>query len=342
MTSEMRHFYSTSDLDLETLRHLLERGDWHKTKRQSGDRSAESLKGQTLVAVFFDPSLRTRTSFQLAVAELGGQIVTLEAGAGLWNLESEENVVMDGSAAEHIKDAARVLGRYGQALAVRAFPKGNDWSITRSDNTLNSFCRWAGVPVINMESALYHPCQAMADLMTLRERLGNLQGRRIVCTWAPHPKPLPTAVPNSFTLAASRFGVDLTLACPEGYDLDPDILARIRTQTESSGGQFQIERDQQKALEGAQAVYVKSWGSLDHYGQPDAESHLRSQYTDWTIDEKRLGSTENAFVMHCLPVRRGVVLGDDVLDGPRAAVYDQAENRLHAQKAILEWVYRKS
>ncbi len=339
MSSSPRHFYTTSDLDRNTLDGLLERASWHRDGRRAGRPPEGTLLQRTLIAIFFDPSLRTRTSFQIAMAELGGQMVVLEAGGGLWKLESNEGVVMDGDAAEHVTDAARVLARYGQALAIRAFPRGEPWERTRTDPILTSFMRSAGVPVINMESALYHPCQAMADLLTLQERLGSIEGQKIVCTWAPHPKALPTAVSNSFLLATSRFGANLTLACPPGYDLDPEILGRIQSQTETAGGRFQIEHDQRAALEGAQAVYVKSWGSLEAHNDPEAEALLRSPHADWTLTETRLTGAPEAFVMHCLPVRRGVVLGGEVLDGPRAAVYDQAEHRLHAQKAILEWVY---
>jgi N-acetylornithine carbamoyltransferase len=178
----------------------------------------------------------------------------------------------------------------------------------------------------------------MADAMTIRERLGRTRGRRVLLTWAYHPKALPMAVPNSFALGASRLGVDLVFARPEGYDLDPEILAAASTNAQASGGSFSITGDPDAAFQGAEIVYAKSWGSLEDYGRADAEAGRRSRLAGWRVTEERMARGANAVFMHCLPVRRNVVVDDAVLDGPRSIVLDEAENRLYAQQAILEWM----
>ena len=327
-----RYLRTLQDLPDETLRRLLDRAAAFRDEPHSS-----SLAGRRLGMIFFDPSLRTRVSFQVAMADLGGTSVVLDVGDGVWNLETRDGVVMDGDAAEHVRDAARVLSRYVDALAVRAFPRGGDWPTARADAILSSFLAHTDVGVVNMESALYHPCQALADLRTIEDRLDTVAGRRIALTWAWHPKALPMAVPHSFALAASRLGANLTIVAPEGYDLDPTIEERVRANAAASGGSVErsIDRD---GVEGAEVLYVKSWGSLADFGDPDAEAARRAPHRDWIVDLDLHARTQRALVMHCLPVRRNVVIADEVLDGLSSVVYDQAENRLHGQKAILEWI----
>jgi N-acetylornithine carbamoyltransferase len=246
--------------------------------------------------------------------------------------------VMDGGTVEHIIDAARVLGRYADALGVRSFPRGNEWAVAREDAIIKSFARHCEKPVINLESARRHPCQALADAMTLREKLGQVEGKRFVLTWAWHPKALPTAVPASAALAAARLGMEIVIARPEGYELDPEDTALIRKVAQQSGGEFvHINNDPDDALVGADAVYVKSWGSVKLYGRPEEEAEQRAALRDWRLTPSRLRSTRGGkgIVMHCLPVRRNVEIDDKVLDGPNSVVVDQAENRLHAQRALL-------
>ncbi len=296
------------------------------------------LERKVLAMVFLDPSLRTRTSFEAAMHLHGGHAVVLEPGKGSWALETEPGAVMDGDRVEHIVEAARVLGRYADALGVRAFPRGNDWSVARRDSIVRDFARYCEKPVINLESARRHPCQALADAMTLREKLGETVGKRFVLTWAWHPKALPTAVPVSAALAAARLGMEIAIARPEGYELDPEDTALIRRTAQQSGGEFvHIIDDPDDALVGADAVYVKSWGSVKLYGRPEEEAARRAGLRDWRLTPGRLRSTRGSkgVVMHCLPVRRNVEIDDAVLDGPNSAVVDQAENRLHAQRALL-------
>jgi N-acetylornithine carbamoyltransferase len=328
----VRHLRRLQDLSDETLRRLLDRA-----RAFRDDPRAPCLAGRRLGMIFFDPSLRTRVSFQVAMADLGGTSIVLDVGGGVWNLETREGVVMDGDAPEHIRDAVQVLSRYLDALAVRAFPRGSDWPSARADPILSSFLAHATVGVINMESALYHPCQALADLRTIEDHLGSIAGRRIALCWAWHPKALPLAVPHSFALAVSRLGADLTIVAPEGYDLDPEIDEQVRANAAASGGSVERRFDRD-GVEGAEVLFVKSWGSLADFGDPEAEAARRADLREWIVDRDLHARTQRALVMHCLPVRRNVVIADDVLDGPASVVYDQAENRLHGQKAILEWL----
>jgi len=296
------------------------------------------LERKVLAMVFMDPSLRTRTSFETAMFLHGGHAVVLEPGKGSWTLETRPGAVMDGDTVEHIVDAARVLGRYADALGVRAFPRGDDWSVARQDPIVRSFARHCERPVINMESARRHPCQALADAMTLREKLGETSGKRFVLTWAWHPKALPTAVPASAALAAARLGMEIVIARPEGYELDPEDTALIRRIAQERGGEFvHIIDDPDEALVGADAVYVKSWGWVKLYGRPEEDAAQRAGLRDWRLTPGRLRSSRGGrgIVMHCLPVRRNVEIDDAVLDGPNSVVVDQAENRLHAQRALL-------
>ena len=296
------------------------------------------LEKKVLAMVFMDPSLRTRTSFETAMFLHGGHAVVLEPGKGSWPLETETGAVMDGDSVEHVIDAARVLGRYADALGVRAFPRGADWAVARQDSIIQSFARHCLKPVINLESARRHPCQALADAMTLREKLGRVEGKRFVLTWAWHPKALPTAVPASAALAAARLGMEIVIARPEGYELDPEDTALIRKAAQQAGGELvHIIDDPDDALVGADAVYVKSWGSVKLFGKPDQEAETRAGLRDWKLTPSRLRSTRGGkgIVMHCLPVRRNVEIDDKVLDGPNSVVVDQAENRLHAQRALL-------
>jgi len=278
---------------------------------------------------------------EVAVSKLGGTPVTLSVGGEAWAMEYEDGAVMDGAAAEHVREGAGVLGRYCDLLGVRSFPAGKDYAKDRAEPVLLAFVQHSGVPVVNLESTLSHPCQAMADAMTLRQRLQRTKGRRVLLTWAYHPKTLPMAVPNSFLLAASRLGTDLVFARPEGYDLDGEILREAEENARQSGGRLTVTDDLEKAYDGVHAVYAKSWGSLVDYGRLEAEAARRSKLKDWRVTQERMRRGQDAFFMHCLPVRRNVVVDDAALDGPRSAVLDEAENRLYAQQAILEWLAKE-
>ena len=295
------------------------------------------LERKVLAAIFLDPSLRTRSSMETAMFLHGGHALVLEPGRGSWALETEDGAVMDGATVEHIKEAARVLARYADALAVRVFPKGTDWAVEREDRVIKDFARYSDKPVINLESSRRHPCQALADAMTLRERLGDTRGKRFVLTWAWHPKALPTAVPASAAIAAARLGMEVVITRPPGFDLDPEDVSLIHRIAGESGGSVELCDDIDAGVTGAEAVYVKSWGSLLAFGRPEEERALREPFREWRLTEPRLKRTKGGtgIVLHCLPVRRNVEIDDAVLDGPNSVVVDEAENRLHAQRALL-------
>jgi N-acetylornithine carbamoyltransferase len=293
-----------------------------------GDRRDRPLEGRQVALLFFNSSLRTRTSFEVGVRQLGGGVSTLEIGAGVWNLELAEGTRMEGKAAEHIKDAARYLSRVYQAICVRAFPGLENYDEDMRDAVVRAFQRHSSVPVINMESSLYHPCQGMADMLTIRERFGD-RPARVLHTWTTHPKALPTSVSNSFVLAAAQMGHQVTLCHPPEFPLPEPILRQAPG--------VRIVHDLSEAARGAEVVYSKSWGSPRYYGRRDEETRLRCEtYRGWRVDESHLAAADPAAIyMHCMPLRRNVEVTDGVLDSARCAIYDQAENRLHVQKAIL-------
>jgi N-acetylornithine carbamoyltransferase len=324
----VEHFLSTTDWAPSRIDRVLARAAEIKAGR-CGDR----LDGRVMGMVFFNPSLRTRTSFEVGMYQLGGHAVNLTVGGGVWNLEARDGVVMDGETAEHVKEAVPVLGRYADVLGVRAFPNGTVWDEDRKDPVVTAFAEVSEVPVISMESALWHPCQALADALTWNE-IGLAGGDRVVLSWAYHPKALPAAVPHSVVAMAAQRGLAVTVLRPEGYDLDPELMAEAAGIAAATGGSIDVT-DDRAALEGARVVYAKSWGSLEHYGNPQSEAELRERHRDWQVTSEWMARTDRGRFMHCLPVRRNVVVADEVLDSAASVVIDQAENRLHAQKALL-------
>ena len=295
------------------------------------------LAGKVFAGMFFDPSLRTRTSMEVACVKLGAHFVELQPGSGMWTLEFRDEVEMDGLTAEHVKEAAGVLGRYADVLGLRAFPTRGDWDRERNQPVHRAFADAAGVPLINLEGPFAHPCQGLADALTLRELFAEPAGRKLVFTWAPHPKQLPMAVANSGIWAAASQGMEVVLAHPEGFDLDPAALESARSLAADSGGSFTLTHDREAALQGADVVYAKSWGAVSGHaasssGHADAFAALRRE---WLVTSEDLERGAPAKFMHCLPVRRGVVVTDAVLEGPHSVVLDQAENRVWAQAAQL-------
>ena len=302
---------------------------------KNGTDISQPLAGRSVALVFFNPSLRTRASMQIGIFELGGNAVILEPGGTSWTLEHRDGVVMDGDKTEHLAEFVRVLSRYGSAIGVRTFAAMKDWSEDRVDPVLNAFVKYSEVPIINLESAMHHPCQALADMMTIREKLGAGK-KKVTLTWAWHPKPLPMAVPNSFALAAAQMGHDVVVAQPAGYELDEQLMETVRHEARVAGGSLQLTNDIEEGLAGTEVVYAKSWGSKQFYGAPEQDVAERVRYRGkWIVDEAKMARTNNAIFMHCLPVRRNVIVTDGVIDSPASVVIDEAENRLHVQKAIL-------
>ena len=325
------NFLKTSDFSRTELEEIIESA----LKIKSGETSEKILSGKSVALVFFNPSLRTRASMQVGIYELGGNAVILEPGGTSWTLEHRDGAIMDGDKTEHLKEFVRVLERYVSAIGVRTFAELKDWELERTEPILSAFERYADKPIINLESAMHHPCQSMADMMTIRERFGK-QKKKVLLTWAFHPKPLPMAVPNSFALASAQFGHDLRIAHPKGYELDAELLTEIENQAKENGGSLEITNNVHKAFDDVEVVYAKSWGSFQHYGNTNQDIREREIYRGkWIVDEAKMQKTSDAIFMHCLPVRRNVIVTDSVIDSANSVVVDEAENRLHVQKAIM-------
>ena len=328
----MKHFLNTQDWTRAELDALLVQAAAFKR-----DRLGSQLKGKSIALVFFNPSLRTRTSFELGAFQLGGHAVVLQPGKDAWPIEFRLGTVMDGEAEEHIAEVARVLSRYVDLIAVRAFPKFQDWAVDREDTVLRSFARYSTVPVINLET-ITHPCQELAHAMALQEHFGtpDLRGRKFVLTWTYHPKPLNTAVANSALTIATRMGMDVTLLCPTPeYVLDERYMGWAADNVAESGGSLGISHDPAEAYAGADVVYAKSWGALPYFGRWDAEKPIRDAHRHFMVDEAKMALTNNGVFSHCLPLRRNVKATDGVMDAPYCIAIEEAENRLHVQKAIM-------
>ncbi len=275
-------------------------------------------KNKTIMLIFFNSSLRTRLSSQKAALNLGMNPIVLDIGKDSWKLETEMGVVMDGDKSEHLREAIPVIGSYCDIIGVRSFAGLEDYEYDYKESILRQFIDFSGRPVISLESATVHPCQAFADLITIEEYKEKARPK-VVLTWAPHPRALPQAVPNSFAEWMNAADVDFVITNPEGYDLDPRFV-----------GDARIERDQIKALEGADFVYAKNWSSVKEYGK------ILSKDMSWTIDAEHMAVTNNAYFMHCLPVRRNMIVSDEVIDSPRSIVIPEAANRVVSAQVVMK------
>ncbi|MEZ4461426.1 MAG: N-acetylornithine carbamoyltransferase [bacterium] len=327
----MRHFLTTEDWSRAELQQML---DDAKVLKQS--RYSDALKNKSIALVFFNPSLRTRSSFDLGMHQLGGHAVVLQPGQGSWPIEFEDGVIMNAESEEHVAEAARVLSRYFDMIAVRAFPKFQDWSVDREDRVIKQFAKYSTVPVINMET-ISHPCQELALMLALQENLGETDGKKFVLTWTYHPKPLNTAVANSGLLIASKFGFDVTLLCPTpDYALDARYMDAAKRFTAENGRSFNMTHDIDEAYDGAHVVYAKSWGAIPYFGRWEDEKPIREANKHFIVDSEKMAKTDNGFFSHCLPMRRNVKATDEVADSPRSLIIEEAENRLHVQKALMK------
>ncbi|MGY4515685.1 N-acetylornithine carbamoyltransferase [Lysobacter sp. HA18] len=328
----MKHFLNTQDWSRAELDAVL--ADAARFKRS---KIGDQLKGRSIALVFFNPSMRTRTSFELGAFQLGGHAVVLQPGKDAWPIEFDLGTVMDGDTEEHIAEVARVLARYVDLIGVRAFPKFVDWSVDRQDLVLKSFAKYSTVPVINMET-ITHPCQELAHALALQEHFGtsDLRGKKYVLTWTYHPKPLNTAVANSALTIATRMGMDVTLLCPTpDYVLDERYMGWAAQNVVENGGSLQVSHDIDSAYAGADVVYAKSWGAIPFFGRWQDEKPIRDEYKHFIVDERKMALTNNGVFSHCLPLRRNVKATDAVMDSPACIAIDEAENRLHVQKAVM-------
>ena len=277
-------------------------------------------ENKTLLMIFFNSSLRTRLSTQKAALNLGMNVIVLDVNQGAWKLETERGVIMDGDKPEHLLEAIPVMGCYCDVIGVRSFARFESKKNDYEEKIINQFIKYSGRPVFSMEAATRHPLQSFADLITIEE-FKTVERPKIVMTWAPHPKALPQAVPNSFTEWINATGYDFVIIHPHGYELDPQCV-----------GTATVEYDQDKALEGADFVYAKNWSA---YADPNYGKVL-SQDRSWTVTTEKMALTNNAFFMHCLPVRRNMIVSDDVIESPRSIVIPEAANREISAQVVLK------
>ncbi len=299
--------------DQDSINHLIHKALEFKSKPFKNQSIG---KNKTLVLLFFNPSLRTRLSSQKAAFNLGMSVIDLNATEG-WKIEYTDQMIMNSDKAEHIREAAQVISQYADIIGIRSFPSLTDKEKDYSDHIINRFIEFASVPVISLESAIRHPLQSLADVITINEHK-KTHRPKVVLSWTPHPKPLPQAVPNSFVEWINLSDVDLVITHPKGYELAPQFT-----------GNTPIIYDQESAFENADFIYAKNWSSFSNYGQ------IISPKSDWMITQKKMNLTNDAYFMHCLPVRRNVVVEDTVLDGKKSLVIQQSENRIYATQAVL-------
>ena len=314
----MRKFFNVGDIG--DIAAALEEAREVKKNRFAWKHLGEN---RTIMLVFFNSSLRTRLSSQKAATNLGMNPIVLNIGQESWKLETELGVVMDGDKGEHLREAIPVMASYCDNIGVRSFAGLQDREYDYSETVLSQFIEYSGKPVISLESATVHPCQAFADLITIDEFKKKARPK-VVLSWAPHPKALPQAVPNSFAEWMNAADVDFVITNPEGYDLDPKFA-----------GDAIVEHDQMKALEGADFVYAKNW-SCPGVNNPDDYGKILSKDPSWTIDAKHMAVTDNAFFMHCLPVRRNVIVSDEVIDSPQSIVIPEAANREISAQVVMK------
>jgi len=314
--NQMMHF--TKFDDKATAEKLIQKALHYK-----GNPWIDQAKGQRkrIGCIFLNPSLRTRASTQIAAQQLGMEAIVMNMDKEGWALEMREGVTMNKGTVEHIRDAAGVLGSYFDILAIRAFPTLTNKQEDLEDFVFNQFIKYSGVPVISLESAIRHPLQSLADMVTIHEQRNQEKKPKVVLTWAPHIKAIPHAVANSFSEWAIGCGHELTITHPFGYELDEKFTKGAN-----------IVMDQKEALEGADFVYVKNWSAFNDYGK------ILNTDSSWMLTEKHLKHAKNAKVMHCLPVRRNLELSDEILDGSRSLVMKQAQNRIFAAQSVISHI----
>jgi N-acetylornithine carbamoyltransferase len=326
----MNRFLDLADFSREQLLDLLALAQSLQDKPQP-----RALAGKILGLIFFNPSLRTLASFQAGMARLGGDSFVITPGQGTWQLETRPHAVMNGAAAEHIREGIPVLASYCDALGVRAFAEGRNLENDIEETFFRMVDSLCDKPLINLESAMNHPCQALADWRTLDELKVPVRSK-FVLSWVYHPKALPLAVPSATLQMAAMRGMEVVVARPDGFALPPAIMDKARRCAAAAGGSVTETSDRAAALAGAGVLYAKEWGSTRHYGDAEADARLRAELAEWCVRETWFApALPDAKFMHCLPVRRNVAVADEVLDGPRAVVKREAFNRLAVQMAVL-------
>jgi N-acetylornithine carbamoyltransferase len=330
----MKRFVDLADLTRDEILSLLE-----LARRLERQPEPHALAGKMLGLVFFNPSLRTLASFQAAMARLGGHSLVISPGQGSWQMETRAGVVMDGAAAEHVREGIPVLASYCDALGIRVFAEGRDLARDLADSTFNAMAALTDKPLVNLESAINHPCQALADWKTLDD-LGVQRAGRFVLSWAYHPRALPLAVPAAALHMAALRGMEVIVLRPEGFALPPALMERARRAAALSGGSLRETSDRSEALTRAEVLYVKEWGATERYGDAALDAQLRRTLTAWCVRNDWFAAAPDCRVMHCLPVRRNSAIADEVLDSARSVVQREAYNRLPVQMAVLHRLLR--
>jgi N-acetylornithine carbamoyltransferase len=326
----VKYFLNLADFEREEVVDLLA-----LARRLEDHPQPSALSGKVLGLLFLNPSLRTLASFQAAMSRLGGSAFVITPGQGTWNVELRDAVVMDGNAAEHVREAIPVLASYCDVLGIRAFAAGQSLADDLAETQFKLISSLCDKPLVNLESAANHPCQALADWKTLDD-LGVHRRGRFVLSWVNHPRALPLAVPAATVHMAAQRGMDVVVLRPDGYALPAAVMERARRAAAESGGSVTETSERDTALAGAHVLYAKEWGSPVHYGNADAETNLRRSLADWCVTEPWFGAAQaDCHLMHCLPVRRNVAVADHVLDGPRSRVVAGAANRMTVQMAVL-------
>ena len=326
----MKNFITTDNWTRSDLQEILDYAKYLKKERFQ-----DTLKNKSVALLFFNPSMRTRTSFEIGIQELGGYAVVLHPGKDAWPIEFEMNTCMDGDSEEHIIEVAKVLSEYCDLIAVRSFPKFNDINEDIADNVIKSFAKFASVPVINMET-ITHPCQELAHILSLQEEIGDLDGKNYLLTWTYHPKPLNTAVANSSLLIASKFGMNVKLLCPtDDYILHESFTSKAQENCSNNNSSFEITHNIEDGYSNADIVYAKSWGAINYFNDAKNEKILRDNFKHFIVDEEKMALTNDARFSHCLPLRRNIKASDSVMDSDYCIAVQEAANRLHVQKSLL-------
>ena len=326
----MNNFLDLADLSREEVLELLGLAERLVQKPEP-----HALAGKILGLLFFNPSLRTLASFQAAMARLGGNSFVIAAGQGTWQLETRRGAVMNGAPAEHIREGVPVLAHYCDALGIRAFAGGVDLAADLGETSFKEMVGLVNKPVINMESAANHPCQALADWKTLDD-LAVPRRARFVLSWVNHPRALPLAVPAATVHMAAMRGMDVVVLRPEGFALPAPIMQKAAAAAAAAGGTLRETSDRDDAMNGAHVIYAKEWGSTSNYGDAEADARQRANLADWCVRDTWFSrAAVDCKLMHCLPVRRNVAVADEVLDGRRSVVQREAYNRMVVQIAVL-------
>ena len=327
----MKAFNDLADFSIDEIKALLT-----LATRLDEHPEPEALRGKVLSLLFLSPSLRTLASFQAAMVRLGGGSFVISPDMSIHGLETRPGIVMDGVAAEHIREAVPVIASYGDAIGIRAFAERKNLEYDLAETEFGSLISLIDKPYINMESAMNHPCQSLADWKTMDDLGIPANGGKFVLSWAYHPKPLPLAVPCATLHMAAFRGMDVTVLRPAGFELPAAIMHKAHAAAAASGGTIRETDNRREAMEGAQVIYAKSWSSTKFYGDRNGDRDLRNALDHWCVDDPWFDdAAADCRFMHCLPVRRGVVVSDRVLDGPRSVVIHEARNRMLAQMAVL-------